>query len=121
MEAVPPCSVGLGGDGDEVAAIENVEEAFGVTFDDQGAPAWRTAGDVFASLLKVLPPEASGDVTIWERFAAALALETGINPQQITPDSPLLLPDKGTWGHVKEALFIVGLVWLAMLLLAVAF
>jgi hypothetical protein len=62
-----------------------------------------------------------GDVAIWERFAAALAEETGINPQQITPDSPLMLPDKGTWGHVKEALFIVALLWLGVLLLVVFF
>jgi hypothetical protein len=121
MEAAPPCSVGFVGDGDDIAALENVEEAFGVTLDDQDAAAWRTAGDVFASLLKVLPPDASGDATIWERFTAALALETGISPQRITPDSPLLLPDKGIWGHVKEALFIVALLWLAVLLLVVTF
>ena len=120
MEAVPACSVGLVGDGDEIAAIESVEEAFGVTFHDQDALGWRTAGDVFASLLKVLPPDASRDAA-WERFAAALALKTGINPQRITPDSPLLLPDKGTWGHVKEALFFVALMWLTMLLLVVIF
>jgi hypothetical protein len=121
MKAAPPCSLGLVGDGDDIAALENVEEAFGITLDDQDAPTWRTAGDVFASLLKVLPPDASGDVTNWERFAAALALETGINPQQITPDSPLMLPEKGTWGRVKDAFLIVGLLWFGVLLLVVFF
>jgi hypothetical protein len=121
MEAAPPYSVGLVGDGDDVAAIENVEEAFGVTLDDQDAPKWLTAGDLFASLLTVLPPHASGDVSIWKRFAAALALETGVDPEQITRDSPLMLPDKGTWGHVKEALFIVALLWLVVLLIVVIF
>jgi hypothetical protein len=91
MEAAPPYSVGLAGDGDEIAAIENVEEAFGVTLDDKDAPDWRTAGDLFVSLLKVLPPHATGDATIWERFATALAWESGIDPQKIIRDSPLLL------------------------------
>jgi hypothetical protein len=69
----------------------------------------------------VLPPHASGDVSVWKRFAAALALETGVDPEQITRVSPLMLPDKGTWGHSKEALFIVALLWLAVLLIVVIF
>jgi hypothetical protein len=121
MDAAPPFFVGLVGDGDEIAAIEDVEQAFGVTFDRQDGQAWRTAGDVFVSLLELLPPDAAGDVAIWERFTTALALETGVDPRRITTDSPLLLPDKGFGGHLKEALFITAVLWLAMLLLAVAF
>jgi hypothetical protein len=102
MEGEPPCCVGLVGDGDDIAAIENVEEAFGVTLDDQDAPLWSTAGDVFASLLKALPPDAATDVATWERFARALASETGIDPSVITKNSPLLLPDKGFWGGFRE-------------------
>lgn len=121
MEAVQSCSVGFVGDGDDVAALENVEQVFGVRLDDRDAPSWRTAGDVFASLLKALPPGASDDAGTWDRFAAALALETGIDPQHITPDSPLMLPAKRPWDHVKEDLLIVALLWLALLLLVVAF
>ena len=102
MEAEPPYCVGLAGDGDEIAAIEHVEEVFGVAFDDQEARQWRTAGDVFASLLKALPPDAATDPGTWEGFAKALADETGIDPCLITKNSPLLLPDKGFWGASKR-------------------
>lgn len=115
MEAEPPCCVGLAGDGDEIAAIEHVEEVFGVTLDDQDAPQWHTAGDVFASLLKTLPPDAATDLKTWERFADALAWETGIDPCLITKNSPLLLPDKGFWGALKEAWVGVAFLWLALL------
>jgi hypothetical protein len=109
-------SVGLGGDGDEVAAIEEVEKEFGVTLDDRDAPQWHTAGDVFSSLLKALPPEATPDPATWERFAKALARETGIDPRLITKNSPLLAPDIGFWGGVKEGCGCVVWLWLALLL-----
>ena len=38
-------SVGLGGDGDEVDAIRNVEAVFRVKLDDSEAPNWFTAGE----------------------------------------------------------------------------
>jgi hypothetical protein len=120
MEAAPPCCVGLVGDGDDIAAIGDVEEAFRVTLDDQDVPGWLTAGDVFESLLKTLPPDAATDPSVWERFATALALETGINPDRIEKNSPLLLPGKGTWGEVKDALVLVAFMWLTMLLVLAA-
>lgn len=120
MEPPPPCCVGLVGDGDEITAVGDVEEAFGVTLDAREAPGWRTAGDLFASLTRALRLEATADPTIWDRFATALAQETGIDPEKITIDSPLLLPDKGIWGHLKEALVVVALIWLAFFLVAVA-
>ena len=86
-----------------------------------GGPAWQTAGDMFVSLLATLPPEAAADPATWERFTTALALETGVDPRRITADSPLLLPDKGFGGHLKEALLFTALLWLAMLLGAVVF
>ncbi len=119
MEAGAPHGVGLAGDGDEVAAIEQVEEVFGVVLDDRDAHSWRTAGDVFQSLLKALPPHAAGDVATWNRFAEALAFETGIDPGLITPDSPLLLPDKGVWGGIKEGCLTVIVLWLILLIVAV--
>ena len=121
MEAAPPFFVGLVGDGDHVAALEDVEQAFGVALEQPGGPAWQTAGDMFVSLLATLPPEAAADPATWERFTTALALETGVDPRRITADSPLLLPDKGFGGHLKEALLFTALLWLAMLLGAVVF
>ena len=121
MEAGPPRSVGLVGDGDEIAAIEHVEKVFGVILDDRDAPSWRTAGDVFASLLNALPPHAAVEVATWTRFAEALALETGIDPSLITRDSPLLLPDKGIWGGVKEGCLAVAILWLILSIAAIVF
>ena len=85
-----PKSVGLGGDGDEVAAIEGVERVFGVRLDYSDAPRWVTAGDVFDSLQKVSPPVLLNRPDIWKRFAAALCYETGVRPDRIDRDSPLL-------------------------------
>ena len=45
-------ALGLWGDGDEIAAIEAVEEHFGVTLDTSDATNWHTVGDVFAALLR---------------------------------------------------------------------
>jgi hypothetical protein len=83
-------SVGLGGDGDEVVAIERVESEFGVWLGGDDAAGWVTAGDVYASLLKVLPVEARANRNVWERFAAALAHETGVDPARIEESSRLL-------------------------------
>ena len=43
-------SVGLAGDGDEISAIYDVQNAFNIKFDYDEAPNWITAGDLFASL-----------------------------------------------------------------------
>jgi hypothetical protein len=120
MEAAPHCSVGFVGDGDDIAGIQNVEEAFGVTLDDQDAPAWRTAGDVFCFAPGGVAARRIGRCYNLGAVCRGARIGDG-NPQQITPDSPLLLPDKGMSGHVKDALFIVALLWLAVLLLVVTF
>ena len=53
-----PVSVGIGGDGDEVVAIQDVERLFNVQLDfTSDEPRWITAGDVLASLEKVLLAE----------------------------------------------------------------
>lgn len=90
MEQRPPVSVGLGGDGDEVAAIDEVEMTFGVTLDYADAPEWHTAGDVFASLLRQLPRAVADDPETWRRFAVAITDSTGVDAAAITPDSPLI-------------------------------
>jgi hypothetical protein len=121
MEAAPPCSVGLAGDGDEIAAIQQVEEAFGIAVDYGDAPQWHTAGDVFASLLKALPPNAEVAPETWLKFAQALASETGIDPGLLTSDSPLLLPPRSCWGELKDAALILAMLWAAVLLAALLF
>ncbi|WP_422057005.1 hypothetical protein [Sphingomonas sp.] len=90
MEEDQPVSVGLWGDGDEIAAIDEVEATFGVTLDYADAPTWQTAGDVFRSLRNGLSAEVANAPDTWDRFAAALTHETGVDPATITPDSPLL-------------------------------
>lgn len=84
-----PKSVGLGGDGDEIAAIDDVERVFGVKLDESDASHWHTAGDVFASLCKALPPGTQED-DLWPRFTEVLTDQTGVDPRGIEKDSPLL-------------------------------
>lgn len=86
----PATSVGLGGDGDEIAAIDEIESEFGVTIDYADAPQWLTAGDVFNSLLMQLSPDVAQDPQTWPRFVRALTNGTGTDPLDITPDSPLI-------------------------------
>lgn len=97
-----PKTVGLGGDGDEIAAIGDVERAFGVKLDYGDAPHWVTAGDVFASLQKALREDERSKPELWDRFAIALSGETGVNPQDIEGDSPLLSQSR-LWVHVSNA------------------
>jgi hypothetical protein len=111
-----PQSVGLGGDGDEIAAIEDVEKAFGVTLDDADAPHWYTAGDVFASLCKALPAEEGGKPDAWERFTVALSQETGVDPKSIETNSPLL-SQPSLWvvlANVNAILWIVTAITVAV-------
>ena len=90
MNAPLPASVSLGGDGDEILAIDDVERAFGVELDKADASHWHTAGDVFSSLRKALPVGASDDGELWARFIEALTQQTGVDPKTIEKDSPLL-------------------------------
>jgi hypothetical protein len=90
MSNVPPKSVGLGGDGDEIFAIEEVERAFGATLDKGDAEHWLTAGDLFLSLCKAFPAEVRDDSDTWVRFTEALAKATGVDPTALERDSPLL-------------------------------
>lgn len=80
-------SLGLGGDGDEWAAVARVERAFDVRLD---APGWRSVGDVHASLLRALPEARRGTDETWRHFAAAIAAETGVDPHRVGPGTLLL-------------------------------
>ena len=53
------------GDGDEIAAIEEVEERFGVKLDTSTAASWLRFGDVFAALQRALPPNEEQTAETW--------------------------------------------------------
>jgi hypothetical protein len=110
MDATPPKSVGLGGDGDEIVAIDDVERAFGVKLDYADAPHWHTAGDVFSSLCKALPADVRDASDLWVRFTEALSAQTGVDPTSIEKDSPLLSPSR-LWVHVANA---SAMIWIAV-------
>jgi hypothetical protein len=113
VAANPAKSVGLGGDGDEIAAINDVERTFGVKLDYADAPRWFAAGDVFKSLRKSLPIEERDSSDLWERFAVALCGETGVNPNDIDQDSPLLSQFR-LWVDVANASAVVLIAVAAM-------
>ena len=115
-------SVGLGGDGDEIAAIADVERAFGVRLDYADAAHWVTAGDVFASLQRALPAEQRNKQDVWDRFAEALSGETGVDPNDIARDSPLLSQSR-LWTRVADAsaaVWIIAALGLLVLLAVIA-
>jgi len=86
----PPFSLGLGGDGDEIAAISAVEQCFGVRLDYSGSQSWTTVGDVFDALQRALSTERAAAHDTWERFAEAISLETGVDSSQVTHETLLL-------------------------------
>lgn len=102
-------SVGLSGDGDEIAAMRDVEAAFDVKLDTSKAPNWHTAGDVYRALLQVLPADQADQPDLWHRFALALTRETGIDPKTIRAESPLLTESR-FWGFVST---LNAMVWVA--------
>ena len=100
VSATLPKSVGLGGDGDEIVAIGDLERTFGVKLDKRDAAQWLTAGDVFVSLCKALPADMQDD-DLWARFAEVLTDQTGVDPKVIEKDSPLLSQSR-LWVHVAN-------------------
>ncbi|WP_353218196.1 hypothetical protein [Sandarakinorhabdus sp.] len=115
MSATLPKSVGLGGDGDELLAIDDVQRAFGVKLDQADAAQWQTAGDVFISLCKKLPAESRTD-ELWARFAEVLTSQTGVDPKAIEKDSRLLSQSR-VWVHVSN---VSATVWIAAAVMMVA-
>ncbi|MBL8215412.1 MAG: acyl carrier protein [Bryobacterales bacterium] len=83
-------SLGLGGDGDEIDAIEDVEREFGIALDKADAPHWLTVGDVYQSLLKALPEPARQDSIIWPRFCAAICQQTGADGTRVSAATLLI-------------------------------
>ena len=99
-------SVGLGGDGDEIAAIEEVEAAFGVRLDYSDASNWLTAGDVYQALCRALPADEAAKPDLWDRFADALTRETGVDPKSIRAESTLLSQTR-FWARLADANAVV--------------
>lgn len=104
-ENYPPRSLGLGGDGDEIAAIEEVERYFGVRLDYSNAQSWTTVGDVFAALQRTLPEERAAAHDTWARYVEAIALETGVDPSRVTPETLLLSQHR----FDRRILFVVAI------------
>jgi hypothetical protein len=82
-------SVGLGGDGDEVIAIESAFARFGVDVPVEDAKNWVTVGDLWSSLCRILP-KAPDQPDAFFRFCTALAYETGVDPKHLDHNSRLL-------------------------------
>mgnify|MGYP003335095852 FL=1 len=101
--------MGLGGDGDEVDAILNVEQQFDVQLDYSDAQYWTTVGDVFASLQKALPPEQARRDDIWTAFAEAISCETGVDPSQVVPETLLLAKGGFDWRALIILASMIGL------------
>jgi hypothetical protein len=116
-------NVGLGGDGDEIAALQEVEEEFGVKLDYTDARDWTTVGDVYAALLRQLPTAEANEPDVWPRFAKAICCVTGTSASDISLESGLIAED-GLWVPVTNvsaffwvALAVAGVVgtgWLLM-------
>ena len=85
-------SLRLGGDGDEVEAIQNVEMEFGVCLDPTDAPNWVTVGDVYLSLLKVMPSHGTDDPSVWKRFCEAICRENGADSTLVGERTQILAP-----------------------------
>lgn len=93
----PPATLGLWGDGDEIAAIEEVEERFGVKLDTSSAAGWLTVGDVFAALQRAIPPSEHQAADTWLKFARAISVETGVDPLHVQPTTLLFGTRRFGW------------------------
>ncbi len=125
MDENKPVSVGLCGDGDEIAAIDEIEMTFGVTLDYSDAPTWQTAGDVFRSLQSSLPAHVANAPDTWDRFVAVLTNVSGGDAAKITPESPLIdatHPWRGlsNLSSMMAAMLIASLALVALLAFALS-
>jgi len=94
---MPPHSLGLAGDGDEIAAISEVEQCFGVQLDYSDAGRWLTVGDVFRALRRALPLEYGASDDAWLRFRDAISREAGVEPSKVTAETLLLGGSRFDW------------------------
>jgi hypothetical protein len=82
-------SIGLGGDGDEVDAIDAAFARFGLAVPIDEAAGWVTVGDVWASLGR-MAPEVATQPASWEQFTGALCDETGADHRSVGRETRLL-------------------------------
>ncbi|WP_157190139.1 hypothetical protein [Novosphingobium sp. Rr 2-17] len=106
----PPYSVGLGGDGDEIDAIAEVERRFGVQLDYSEAVRWRTVGDVFCALQRALPQEQSSSSETWLKFCEAISQETGVDVTEVSNATLLLGEGRFDRGILLMAFLLIGMV-----------
>jgi hypothetical protein len=101
-------SLGLGGDGDEICAISDVERCFGITLDYSDARRWRTVGDVYSTLEAALPASLRDAPDNWTRFTRAIAGETGVDPTKVGPQTLLLAPGGARPWRIMLAIAAIG-------------
>lgn len=108
-------NIGLGGDGDEIAALQEVEEEFGVELDYTDARNWSTVGDIYAALLRQLPTAEANEPDVWPRFTKAICRVTGTSPSDVSLESGLIAED-GLWVSVAN---VSAFLWFALAVAAI--
>jgi hypothetical protein len=81
---------GWAGTATRLTPIQAVERHFGVALNYGDAPSWRTAGDVFASLLMAFAADQRDRGDLWPIFAAIMCGETGADASRVGADTLLL-------------------------------
>jgi len=109
-ENLPPNSLGLWGDGDEIAAIHDVERCFEVQLDYSEADNWVTAGNIFAALQRALPTEQAQASGTWTKFTESISAESGIDPTTVKPETLLLGTRRFGWRLSFVVAAVAGLV-----------
>jgi hypothetical protein len=84
----PLRTIGLWGDGDELAAVADAERRLGFRLPIEDAPQWFTVGDVYRSIQK-RNPEFASKVT-WRKLCVGLCLGKGADPRRVTPTTTLI-------------------------------
>lgn len=107
-ENLPPKSLGLAGDGDEIAALRDVEHYFGVSLDYSDAQHWETVGDVFTALQRALPADKADATATWTDFAKSISKQTGVDASLLNTNTRLIGKNAGI-GYRAYALIIIGL------------
>ena len=82
-------TLGLGGDGDEVCAIEDAFAALGLDVPIKDAVDWVTVGDVWNSVERIAPKIAGSEVA-WDKFRQAICGEACVEWSPVTKETALL-------------------------------
>lgn len=109
-ENLPPHSLGLCGDGDEIDAIREVERRFAVKLDYSDACNWVTVGNVYAAFQQAMLASQAEDVDTWPSFAEAICAETGVDPTKVEPSTVLLGTGRFSWRLCIAVAVVAGLI-----------